>query len=124
MSYVSDDGTYGELIWNSRDGVTPFCVTSRDGQHKMTHVDWGLDVRAPDFRPPPGFRYFVDMDEEMAREAAIESVDRYWDHPEYPLSERYPDQEAAIQMFVQEYLGGVTVREAPARPPVKKGPFA
>lgn len=122
MGYVSDDGQTGELIWNSRDGVTPFCVSSRDGV-EMVHVDWRHDVYAPNFRPPPGMRIFVDMDQQLATQAARERVEHWWDHPDYPMSKRYTSKEEAALMLASEYIGGVTVIEAPARPPVQKGPF-
>ena len=122
MSYVSDDGKHGELLWNSRDGITPFVIHSRDGV-EMTHVDWQSDVRAPHFRPPPGMRIFVDMDEELAAERARERVEQWWDRPDYPLSARFPDKASAIAAFAKEYLGEVTIIEAPAHPPRKKGPF-
>jgi len=117
MAYVSDDGLTGELIWNSRDGVTPFCVTSRDGV-EMTHVDWAKDVYAPQFRPVPGMRVFVDMTKEMASEAARENVERWWDHPEYPMSKRHRTKEDAAKVFAKEYVGGVTIIETPARPSI------
>lgn len=126
MSYVSDDGTTGELVWNSRDGVTPFIITSRDGQHQLTHTDWSHDIFARNFRPPPGFRLFVDMTQEMALEAARERVEEWWDHPEYPMKSRWPSKDAAAQALAAEYFGdgaNPTLIEAPARPPVKKGPF-
>lgn len=120
MSYVSDDGKTGELIWNSRDGVTPFVVRSRDGV-EMTHSDWNHDVYAPHFRPPPGMRVFVSMDEDMAREAAEKQVALWWDHPEYPMSRTFESRERAVDAFCGEYRGGVTVIETPARPPREKG---
>jgi hypothetical protein len=122
MTYVSDDGQTGELIWNSRDGVTPFVVTSRDGV-EMTHADWHLDVRVPDFRPPPGMRMFVDMNDERALQVARARVEEWWDHPDYPMSARWTTREAAIADLAAEFVGGVTVVEAPPRPPLQKGPF-
>jgi hypothetical protein len=122
MSYVSDDGKTGELLWNSRDGVTPFVVHSRDGV-EMTHVDWASDICAPYFRPPPGMRVFVDMTEELALEAARENVEKWWDHPEYPMSSRWATKEDAAKALAADYVGGVTTIETPARPPAKKGPF-
>ena len=125
MVYVSDDGQTGELIWNSRDGVTPFIVHSRDGV-EMTHVDWQSDVYAPRFRPPPGMRIFVDMTQEMAMKAALERVEDWWDHPDYPMHKRYSSKgEAAAALAVDYYGDGhnPTIIEAPARPARKKGPF-
>lgn len=122
MAYVSDDGETGELIWNSRDGVTPFVVSSRDGV-QMTHSDWGRDVYAPHFRPPPGFRYFADMDESEAHRAATEYVERYWEHEQIPMNQRYGTKEEAVRFFAGDFVGGVTVLEAPPRPPRQKTPF-
>lgn len=122
MAYVSDDGTQGEVVWNSRDGVTPFVISSRDGT-QLTHSDWNNDVYAPHFRPPPGFRYFADMDESESRRAAAEYVERFWDHAQIPMSERFATKEEAIRHFAGDFLGGVTILEAPARPPRQKTPF-
>ena len=122
MTYVSDDGTVGELLWNSRDGVTPFCISSRDGV-ELTHVDWQGDIYAPNFRPPPGMRVFVDMTQELADKAARERVEDWWDHPEYPMSSRYATKEEAAAALASDYVGGVTVVETPPRPPVRQAKF-
>lgn len=108
MTYRSQDGSVEEVIWNSRDGVTPFVVHSESGV-EMAHVNWDSDLCAPDYKPLPGQRVFVDMDEELATKAAWESVERYWDHPEYPARGRYPSKEAMAEIFTKEYLGGVTI---------------
>lgn len=49
MRYRSDDGTTERVIWNSRDGVTPFVITL-DGV-TMRHVEWTADRFAPDYVP-------------------------------------------------------------------------
>jgi hypothetical protein len=67
MTYRSDDGTEEEVIWNSRDGVTPFIITLRSGK-QARHVDWRSDRRVPDYRPKPGERIFVDLTEARARQ--------------------------------------------------------
>lgn len=122
MVYVSDDGHTGELIYNSRDGVTPFVVTSRDGV-EMTHTNWSSDIYAPAFHPPPGMRMFVDMTEEMAYEAAMANVERWWDHPEIPMRGRWLTKEDAAKALAQDYVGGPTIVEAPPHPVRPKGPF-
>lgn len=58
MQYESADGNFGRLIWNSRDGVTPFVVTIEGVECK--HVRWFEDICAPSFNPPDDHLVFVD----------------------------------------------------------------
>lgn len=55
-----------ERIWNSRDGVTPFCTMcpscgSPNDVGSLQHVRWRDDVYAPDHKPAPGQRVWIDM---------------------------------------------------------------
>jgi hypothetical protein len=63
MVYEAEDGER-ETLWNSRDGVTPFMITSRSGK-RMQHIDWRSDKATPDFKPLSGMRVFVDATEEL-----------------------------------------------------------
>lgn len=92
-----------EWIWNSRDGITPFCVHSRDGV-EMRHGNWHLDRYDPHHVPAIGARVFVDMTEEHARPLATERVNAGWDHPEYPMSARWSTREDAIEFFVRDWI--------------------
>jgi hypothetical protein len=69
-----------EVIWNSRDGVTPFVVESPKG-NEAHHIDWRADKRRVDFVPPPGMRMFVDAspNHRHISRSAREYVDKYWD---------------------------------------------
>lgn len=89
-----------ERLWNSRDGVTPFVISSRAG-NTATHVDWHLDSYAPTLIPDVGDRVFVDMTEERAREINREKVELFWEHPDYPLRERYGSKEEALESFME-----------------------
>jgi hypothetical protein len=83
MKYATKDGSYSELIWNSRDGVTPFIIRSPDGR-EMSHVEWNRDQYAPEWIPEIGSRVFVDATFERCLEWARKWVDRYWDSdPEF-----------------------------------------
>jgi hypothetical protein len=73
MKYASRCGTVVEWIWNSRDGVTPFIVTSRCGK-EMSHVQWAFDVRIRNYKPLPGERIFVDATLELLKPAAEKVV--------------------------------------------------
>jgi len=69
-----------EILWNSRDGVTPFVIESRAG-NEATHVNWRQDQRRPDYVPTPGMRIFVDASPRHAhiRSSARAYVEKYWD---------------------------------------------
>jgi hypothetical protein len=105
MKYRSDDGTEEELIWNSRDGVTPFTVTLRSGK-TATHVDWQSDRRIPDYEPPAGSRTFVDLTPERAREIAERIVDQYLSNPELgdDLRQQLGTRDQAIAELTAGYL--------------------
>lgn len=77
MKYRSDDGTEEEVIWNSRDGVTPFVITLKSG-NSATHIDWFSDICEPDYIPESGERIFIDLTKERALELAREHLKR-WD---------------------------------------------
>jgi hypothetical protein len=64
-----------EIVWNSRDGVTPFVIDSPKG-HAAQHVDWQLDEYAPFHVPEIGDRVFVRMTLDIARKLAGPYVDR------------------------------------------------
>jgi len=76
MKYRSDDETEEEIIWNSRDGVTPFVISLRSGK-TASHVDWRSDRCVPDYKPKPGERIFIDLTPEKAEEYAKRNV-RKW----------------------------------------------
>lgn len=64
-----------ERIWNSRDGVTPFCTRcpscgSPNDLGSLRHVRWREDAYAPDHKPTFGQRVWVDMTRAAAEEYA------------------------------------------------------
>lgn len=68
MTYACQDCGFSEKIWNSRDGVTPFCLTCpKCGSWHQIHVDWQKDIVAPDYAPPVGSRMFVDLPEKKRK---------------------------------------------------------
>lgn len=116
MAYRTDDGTLTEILWNSRDGVTPFCIASADGRN-MTHVHWSSDRYSPDHTPTPGERVFATLSHERAVERAAEWVDFFWDHHEFPASDLFPTRAAALAALTRDLWHDgqaptiVTVRE-------------
>ena len=80
MTYRCKSCGFEERIWNSRDGVTPFCIACPScGKPDHYHEDWHNDRYAPFHLifMEKGQRYFVNMTMERAREYAAKRVDHY-----------------------------------------------
>jgi hypothetical protein len=94
-----------EAIWNSRDGVTPFCLSSRAG-NPAEHVSWSSDRCVPDHTPALGDRVFVDLTRERAIELRTRFVEKWWDQDAhgYRMSGQWPTKEAAIEELAQTDL--------------------
>lgn len=106
MHYRSEDGTADEWIWNSRDGVTPFMVHTRDGK-VMQHVEWRRDRYFPSYVPPVGSRVFVDLTPERARHFAKQKVELYWDDAHTPMRESFPEgttREQAVTILADQMM--------------------
>ncbi len=59
-----------ERIWNSRNGVTPFCTTCPScGQADLQHDDWHLDQEAPNHVLFNGQRYWADYTKKRAKQS-------------------------------------------------------
>lgn len=72
-----------ELIWNSRDGVTPFGCACPSCGKTMLHVDWERDVRVPDYKPRPGQGFWRDGTPDEAEAIIRKRVEQWKD--EYPI---------------------------------------
>lgn len=58
---------HSERIWNSRDGVTPFCMTCPScGEASLTHVHWNRDECKPAHKLSKGQKYWRDGTTEEA----------------------------------------------------------
>lgn len=100
-----------EWIWNSRDGVTPFGVRSRQGLD-ATHVEFGRDRFEPLHEPKLGDRIFVNLTMDRARERRRAFVDEYWDNSQLMMPTRYKSREEAIEQLAradyESFGAGVT----------------
>ena len=90
-----DEAGNEEWIWNSRDAVTPFGVRSKQGL-EARHVEWQRDTFSPHHVPKLGDRIFVNLTMDRARKQATDQVEKYWDHPEYPMRETFESREEAV----------------------------
>jgi hypothetical protein len=108
MKYRADDRHLEEILWNSRDGVTPFTLSMRDGS-SGTHVDWRNDEYAPDHQPQIGDRIFVDLTVARAHEIATRQAQAIWDKParadlSYSVKEQFESPEAFAAMLLEGLL--------------------
>ena len=68
MHYQCRDCGKIEVLWNSRDRVTPFMMDCLKCAGTMQHV--GIDIDAPKHVPHRGQRVFIDMPESLKAPAA------------------------------------------------------
>lgn len=80
MAYACTSCLHREIIWNSRDGVTPFTLSCPTcGKPTLSHTYLAHDWCVPDHAPHWGQRVWIDM----TRERADELVKRQLAHPQY-----------------------------------------
>lgn len=90
MWYQCKDCGHKERIWNSRDGVTPFCCKCPScSSGMMNHEHWGLDEYAPDHQLITFQKFWRDGTPDEAETSMRRRIEL--------LSEEYPllDEEAA-----------------------------
>jgi hypothetical protein len=118
MHYQSDDGSESEILWNSRDGVTPFIIRSRNGQ-EMRHVHWNKDFCIPQLRPWPGLRLFVDATESLVQRDLEAYIDKVWTVPMghgRSAADRYKSKDELFGILLREWTkpGAPWIVETPA----------
>lgn len=78
MQYACRECRHSEIIWNSRDGVTPFGTACPScGGASLYHVNFAMDRYAPDHKPHKGQRVWISMTLERARAFARRRVLSY-----------------------------------------------
>ncbi len=102
MTYQCDETGECERIWNSRDGVTPFVIPTRDGKASMTHILWDRDRCEPEFCCDRGMRIFVDMPQEVALAYARMHWNMYLERCEAEQIKPH-DPENGLQRFFEDY---------------------
>lgn len=93
MLYACQRCLHREVIWNSRDGVTPFCTACPTcGSPTLQHTQFAHDWCAPDHRPHAGQRVWVDMTKDRARQL----VNALMTHPQYRDQQWSKEQQEAL----------------------------
>lgn len=83
MTYHCNTCHRSERIWNSRDGVTPFCCHCLCGG-EMRHINWSGDRRDVNHLPKRGDRIFIDLPKAVHAIYMKIRVDKFWLDPNIP----------------------------------------
>lgn len=76
MWYACRNCPHTERIWNSRDGVTPFCLECPScGELSLQHVAWQMDAYRPNHKPNHGQQFFRDGTPDEAAEIMRKRLD-------------------------------------------------
>jgi len=103
MIYQCEKCCIREVLWNTRDGVTPFCIGCASCDGMAQHVDWEKDERKPAHVPADDQRVFVDLTEERMREINAKQIERYWDHETVPMKEMYETKDKAMSALMESW---------------------
>ena len=107
MQYECEKCKKTEILWNSRDGVTPFAVSCRAcNEGMMNHIKWEEDYIDLDYVPVRGSRVFVDATPEIFKITLRALVDANWDNPVYPMSKSFTSKQDAIEQMSGELNTG------------------
>jgi len=100
MRYRCEKCNHVEVLWNSRDGVTPFVIGCVKCGKPAKHVDWKLDRRVPDYDPPKGSRIFVTMTSEEYLKSQTKRVEHFWKDDVHGFRSIYKTKLRANRAFV------------------------
>lgn len=92
------------VIWNSRDGVSPFCAHIDGVEYQ--HINWQLDQYQRYWVPDVGDYIFMDTDYATWEKFEKDNVERNWDHPQYPMSQTFSTKEEALVELMKEFRPG------------------
>lgn len=96
MQYECEECKHKEVLWNSRDGVTPFTIVCIKCGETAVHLEWGKDKRAPNYIPYVGQRIFIDMTLDRAKEIAKMRIAYFKKHNIWDPKSKEGDVELAI----------------------------
>lgn len=115
---VESDGLL--VIWNSRDGVTPFGF-SRDGK-EYRHVEWNRDRCVPDHKLYPGDLFWRDQTLEDAQAIATRKAREFWAEPIGGERARYASEDELRSVILDDLCSrpGSPFLDVYAEPEVSK----
>jgi hypothetical protein len=114
MSYKCENDCK-EILWNSRDGVTPFTISCAECGGSMEHINWRDDVQVLTLGEvqrmyPAVKRIFVTATpyDKYIIKSAEEYVDKYWTkdigYGQTMQNTMYPmNRKSAVDYFIKEW---------------------
>ena len=127
MLYRCEKCGFLEILYNSRDGVTPFIIGCRQCNGAAHHIQWHLDNKVMGYKPPKGSRIFVNMDADKAREIATRRLDSFRGQGDFtPPSTISPEYTELFENLVNDiFADGTTpdivkVEDLPVEPAASK----
>jgi hypothetical protein len=105
MRYTAIEGDGLLIVWNSRDGVTPFGFFHEGKEYR--HVEWNRDRCVPEHKLYPGDLYFRTITMNDARVFAERQAKRAWAEDLYECRDRWASEAAmAADLAPGIYHGG------------------
>ncbi|MCK4957813.1 MAG: hypothetical protein KAT00_00400 [Planctomycetes bacterium] len=105
MHYVCEVCGHHEILYNGRNGVTPFMIGCGRGPERCNgsaqHDQWSKDYLSPQFRPLIGMRVFVDLTQEEFEESARRRIESYDAVLALQFIERFGSKEAGIKEIIE-----------------------
>lgn len=77
MKYRCNQCGFHEVIWNSRDGVTPFITRCPKCGGEEQHVEWQRDKLAMEHIPHKGQRVFIDLPTSLKYPLALRRIQSF-----------------------------------------------
>jgi len=106
MSYKCEKCHDVEILWNSRDGVTPFIIGCTKCNGSMKHILWVFDKCVPNYRPEKGMRIFKSHTLESYKKGAKEYAQNLWDKNIHGARERYKSAEELYKVVSNDFQEG------------------
>ncbi len=100
MTYKCTECGRHEELWNSRNGITPFCITCQHCQGTARHIDWKSDRCVPDHVPDDNQRVFVDMTTDRMHAIHMNRVNDCWEQDKYPMKEHFETKGEALELLM------------------------
>lgn len=103
MKYFCKSCHTSEILWNSRDGVTPFIIRCKWCGGEASHIDWDKDQCNPNYTPMHGQRVFIDLPPNINDLLTRIRINRFWEHPQYPMKDMFESKEVAFTELTKSY---------------------